>query len=269
MSRPQCALALPVALISLVLISLPSVSAWAGDGDKPKSVELQVFLGDKPVGKEVYRTSKGTEANFFTTEAQLQDKIAKKQWKSFKQRAALQTSVSGDAQQYDRWIDVTGATQQTKLFNFNGQWRISVVDAAVDGKRPKPKLTDIKASVPLVVFDERLPSLVLVASERMGDKAECDYVRVDDMTVGRVSITTEHLINPKGERFQRVSFKGPKIDVWVLRDHAGNPLSIKGLDGWRAVFTGAKVPAEGSLKVESTPAPAVSPPAAQTPTSAK
>ncbi|MBI5607553.1 MAG: hypothetical protein HY902_01580 [Deltaproteobacteria bacterium] len=249
-----------------LLATLTASAAVAGEEAKPKGVELQVFLGDKPVGTEVFRSSKGSEANFFSTEAQLQDKVGKAAWKAFKQRAALQTAPDGTLQQYDRWIDVTGATQQSKLFNFQGKWRISVVDAAFEGKKPKPKVTDVKAANPTIVFDERVPSLVVLAAERADGKGEVEFVRVDDASSGKVHVATEHLSDAKGGKFTRTTLKGDKVDAWVLRDGNGALLAIKGMDNWRAVAKGAKVPADASLKPAEVPAKAAPLPAAGTPT---
>ncbi len=253
----------PLAALAL----LGGTAATAVEDAKPKGVELQVFLGDKPVGTEVFRSSKGSEAHFFSTEAQLQDKVGKAAWKAFKQRAALQTGTDGVLQQYDRWIDVTGATQQSKLFNFQGKWRISVVDAAFEGKKPKPKVTDVKAGNPTVVFDERLPSLVVLAAERAEGKGEVEFVRVDDASSGKVHVATEHLSDAKGGKFTRTTLKGDKVDAWVLRDGSGAVVAIKGMDNWRAVAKGAKVPADGSLKPAEAPAKAAPLPAASTPAS--
>lgn len=251
--RKVLPISVSAALIGLALLAVPG-GASAADEPKAKGVELAVFLGDKPVGSEVFRQAKGTEANFFSSEAELQDKVGKAGWRSFKQRAALQTSPSGDVQQYDRWIVVVGATQQSKLFNFGGQWRISVADAAVDGKKPKPKVTDVKVAAPFIVLDERLPSLVVAAAERMAGKSECDYVRVDDATAGKAKVVAEQLVDAKGGKFSRLSLKSAKLDAWVLRDHAGNLLAIKGVGAWRAVVKGAKVPALDGLKVVETAA---------------
>ncbi len=252
----------PLALAALVAGAASSLA----DEVKPKGVELLVFLGDKSVGTEVYRSSKGTEAHFFSTEAQLQDNVGKGAWKAFKQRAAVQTAPDGPLQQYDRWIDVTGATQQSKLFNFQGKWKISVADAAVEGKRPKPKVTDVKAASPVVVFDQRLLSLVVLAAERAAGKGEVEFVRFDDGTSGKVHVNTEHLNDAKGVKFSRTTLKGDKIDAWVLRDGGGNVLAVKGMDAWRAVAKGAKVPAEGSLKPTEAPAAKAAPlPSAATP----
>lgn len=224
---------------------------------KAQTLELVVFLHDKPVGTEVMRTTQGQEGVYYSTEATLQDKV-RKVWRSFKQRAHLQMTLKGEVTSYDRWIDVTGATSQTKLFQFEGKWRVAVTEAAFEGKKPKPKVTEVQAQRPLVVLDERLPSLVAVAVERMAGRSEFDYVRMDNATAGHVTMTSEALVDKAGRKFHRIRLKGPSLDVSVLRDSAGKPLAIQGVDGWRAVVKDAKVPKD--LTPEA--APPADPPAA-------
>ncbi len=252
-TRPLAALA----AASFLVLPL-AARAQAPEVIKPR-LELQVFLNDKPVGTESLRSAKGAEANYFSTEAQLQDKVAKV-WRGFKQRTHLQLTPGGEVQSFDRWIDVTGATQGTKLFNFNGQWRIAVTEAAVEGKKPKPKVTDVKASQPLVVLDERLPALVVVATERMADKDSFSYVRVDNATYGTLARTQEHLVDGKGARFVKTWLKGDKVAVWVLRDSNGKVVQVHGLDGWRGVAKDTKPPA--GLKPAPDDKPADAPAAA-------
>ncbi len=227
---------------------------------KPR-FELQVLLHNKPVGTEVLRSAKGAEANYYSSEAKLKDKV-NKVWREFKQRSHLQLTIAGEVSQFDRWVDVTGATQGTKLFNLGGQWRIAVTEPAFEGKKPKPKVTDITAAQPLVVLDERLPSLVFVAIERMAGKESCDYVRIDNATFGKLALSTEHVVDGKGVKYLRHRLTGDKVDAWVLRDAEDKVLAIQGLGGWSAVVGGGKVPAD--LKVVE--APAAAPSAAPTPT---
>ncbi len=240
-----------------VFIAPPVARAQAPEVVKPR-LELQVFLNDKAVGTETLRSAKGAEANYFSTEAQLQDKVAKS-WKGFKQRTHLQLTPTGEVQSFDRWIDVTGATQSTKLFNFNGQWRIAVTEAAFEGKKPKPKVTDVKASQPLVVLDERLPALVVVAQERMADKDSFSFVRVDNATYGTLHRTVEALVDSKGVRYAKTWLKGDKVAVWVLRDANGKVMQVQGLDGWRGVAKDSKPPVGLKPAPEDKPVDAPSP----------
>ena len=237
----------------LLFAALP---AWAQQVQEVKpSLELQVFLHDKLVGSETLRSTKCADALCYSTVAQLQDKV-NKVWRSFKQRSHLQLTPQGEVSQFDRWIDVTGATQSTKLFNFNGQWRIAVTEAAFEGKKAKPKVSDVKATQPLVVLDERLPALVAVAAERMGDKASFDYVRVDNATYGKLTRTREALVTGKGHKYSRDRLKADKFEVWVLRDAGGKVVAVQGLDGWRGVAKDAKVPTDLQVDAAAKEGPA-------------
>lgn len=225
-----------------IACTLAPALAAAQEAKQPKGQELQVFLGDKAVGAETLRATKGAEAHFHAGEGQLQDKIGKKAWKAFKQRWALQLGLDGAVTQYDRWIDVTGATQQVKLFNYQGQWKISTVDAAFEGKKPKPKVKDVAAGQPLVVLDERAPALVAVAVDLAGAAKECHVVRIDNATTAKVNLLHEALVDAKGNKFKRTRLQGPGVDVAVLRDGAGKIVHIQGLDGWHAQAKDQKQP---------------------------
>ncbi len=250
-------------LLALAAVATPRGAA-AQEAKAVKGQELQVFLGDKAVGTEVFRSTKGTEAHFHAGEAQLQDKVGKKAWKAFKQRYALQVGLDGKVIQYDRWIDVTGATQQLKLFNYQGQWRISVVEAAFEGKKPKPKVSDVAGGAPLVVVDERAPSLLVAGVDLLGSNQECHYVRVDNATTGKAAVVTEALVDAKGAKYKRVRLHGPGFDVHVLRDGTGKLLQVQGVDGWRAVAKDIKVPKDlvADASAPAAPAPAAPAPAA-------
>jgi hypothetical protein len=267
-------------LMPLGLCVLLSPSAVQAVPPKPATAELQVFLGDKPVGTEALRVTTTKEGTYYSTQAHLQDKV-NKLWRSFTERGYLPIGPKGELTGYDRWIDVTGATGTTKLFNFNGQWRIAVTEAAIDGKKPKPKVVDVKLKVPFVVLDERMQSMVLVAAERMAGVKEFDYVRVDDATTGHLTLSSEKLKSKDGAEFHRIRMKGgpapqagktqAQVDLEVLRDHAGHVVAIKGLDKWRAVAKDVKVPRDltpaGNAPVDKpveTPAP-IEPPAVTQP----
>lgn len=242
-----------VALLT-VAVATPALAS-AQEIKAVKGQELVVFLNDKSVGTEAFRSTKGTEAHFHAGEAQLQDKIGKNAWKTFKQRYALQVGLDGKVMQYDRWIDVTGATQQLKLFNYQGQWRISVAAAAVEGKKPKPKVSDVAGGTPLVVVDERVPSLLVAGIELLGSNQECHFIRVDNATTGTATVSTEALVDASGAKFKRVRLHGAGLDVHVLRDAGGRLVQVQGVDGWRAVAKDAKVP-KGLVADAAVPAPA-------------
>lgn len=267
MMVPHLTVRVPTArLLAVLLVAAAGASARpavAQESKAAKGQELQVFLGDKPVGTETFRSTKGAEAHFHAGEAQLQDKIGKKAWKTFKQRYALQVNLEGKVTQYDRWIDVFGATQQLKLFNYQGQWRISVVDAAVEGKKPKPKVSDVAGGAPLIVVDERAPSLLAAGVDLLGTSQECHYIRVDNASTGKAAVTTEALVDGAGAKFKRVRIHGSGLDVHVLRDGAGKLLAVQGVDGWRAVVKDAKIPKD--LAVDAAAAPAAPAPAAPEP----
>jgi len=220
-----------------LFICILALAANHGPANKV-DLELTVSLNDKKVGQESLRKSVGKEGTFYSTEAQLQDKV-KKVWRSFKQRAFLNLTPQGEVQGYDRWIDVVGTTIKTKVYNFNGQWKISIIDE----QGGKPKVLDLKVKQPLVIFDERMPSLIAVAVERMVGKEEFDYVRVDNATFGKMTQTSEHLVDGKGNKFTRFHLKAGSTTLEVLRDGHGQVLTVKGFDGWKGELAGAKLPA--------------------------
>ena len=244
-----------VACSVAVLALLPSASAWANAIPKTPSLIMDVFLGDKAVGSCELRIMSGKESSHYSIEAKLQDKVAKV-WRSFTERAYFPIGLAGEITQYDRWIDVTGATSQAKLFNNAGQWRVAFTEAAVDGKKPKPKVSDVSVKVPFVVLDERMPMLVALAAERMAGKAEFDFVRIDDATSGHLKMSSETLVDKAGQKYHRIRMVGTGVELEVLRDHAGHVLSIKGLDKWRAVTKDAKVPKDLQAAAAADKAPA-------------
>lgn len=220
-----------------LFLCVTAVAANHGPANKV-DLELTVSLNDKKVGNESLRKSLGKEGTFYSTEAQLQDKV-KKVWRSFKQRAFLNLDPKGEVLGYDRWIDVVGTTIKTKVYNFNGQWKISIIDE----EGGKPKVLDLKVKQPLVIFDERMPSLIAVAVERMVGKDEFDYVRVDNATYGKMTQSAEHLVDGKGNKFTRFHLKAGSTTLEVLRDGHGQVLAVKGFDGWKGELAGAKMPA--------------------------
>lgn len=246
----------------LVLLGLLPVSvALAGPPPpKPVELELQVSLNDKKVGTETLRTQSGVEAHYDAMEATLQDKVAKV-WKSFQQRAQLESQADGAIKSYRRSIYVTGATITTNLFNYNGGWRIGAqADAA-----SKPKVTELKLKAPFVVLDERSVALVALAAERLGKLGEADYVRVDNATTGHLILTSETLTTADGKHWTKLYLKdGKNIQLEVLKAPSGQIVTIKGLDGWAGTVTGQKAPANLTPVVKE--AKAVEPPAAVTPT---
>ncbi|MSP90962.1 MAG: hypothetical protein EXR79_04030 [Myxococcales bacterium] len=224
---------------------------------KPEAHEWKVSLHDKPVGTETLRIQRGAQGLYYSTQASLQDKV-QKVWRSFAQRAHLPLSLRGEVTQYDRWIDVTGATSSTKLFQFQGQWRVATQDAAEDGKKPKPRVQDIKLTPPFVVLDERVQALIALGADHMAKAgvAEFDFVRVDLAITGRMTLRTEHLLDQAGTKWSRQVLEGGSMKLEVLRDAHGQAVDVRGVDGWRAVH--GKLPGpKGALEVTTAPIVAV------------
>lgn len=245
----------------LLLVAVP-VLAVPPPTPKPAELELQVSLNDKKVGSETLRTQSGQEGRYDALEASLQDKVGKA-WKSFQQRAQLETLPDGAIKGYRRSIYVTGATINTNLFNYNGGWRIGAQAEA----GAKPKVTDLKLKAPFVVLDERSVSLVVLAAERMAKHGEADYVRVDNATTGHLTLTSETL-SGEGKHWTRIAMTdGKNVKLEVLKNASGQVIAVKGLDGWSGLLAGHKVPA--NLTPVGKDAKAVDVPAATTPTQAK
>lgn len=229
-----CRLLLAVLICALV----PIANAWATPPAKAETLELQVALSDKRVGTETLRTQTGQEGRYDSIEATLQDKV-QKVWKSFQQRAALDSQSDGTVKSYRRSIYVKGATIASNLFAYNGGWRIGA-QADAGGK---PKVTDLRLKAPFVVLDERMVSLVVLAAEQLAKLGEADYVRVDNATTGHLNLTTEALL-ADGKHWSRLHLRdGKSLHLEVLKNPAGQVVAVKGLDGWSAIASGQKVPA--------------------------
>ena len=226
--------------LAALLVAVPGAAAPAA---KAEELELQVSLNDKRVGTETLRTQSGQEGRYDSIDATLQDKVAKV-WKAFQQRAALDREANGTMKGYRRGVYVKGATISTNLFAYNGNWRVGAQAEA----GAKPKVTDVKIKAPFVVLDERMLSLVVVAAEAMAKTGEADYVRVDNATYGHLTLSTETLQGPEGKHWTRVHLRGDggktPVHLEVLKAPGGHVVQVKGLDGWSAVATGQKVPAQ-------------------------
>ncbi len=224
-------------LLVLGLGLLPASLAFGAPAAKPEALELQVSLNDKKVGTETLRTQSGQEGRYDSLEASLQDKV-NKVWKSFQQRATLDSQADGTIKSYRRGIYVTGATINTNLFSYNGGWRVGAqADAG-----SKPKVTDLKLKPPFVVLDERSVALVVLAAEKLGKLGEADYVRVDNATTGHLTLTSETLA-ADGKHWTRLHLRdGKTVNLEVLKSPGGQVVAVKGLEGWSGVTTGQKVP---------------------------
>ncbi len=216
---------------------LAATTTLAVPAPKPEALELQVSLNDKKVGTETLRTQSGQEGRYDSLEASLQDK-EQKVWKSFQQRATLDSQADGTIKSYRRGIYVTGATINTNLFSYNGGWRIGAqADAG-----SKPKVTDLKLKAPFAVLDERSVALVVLAAERLGKLGDMEYVRVDNATTGHLALTTETLA-ADGKHWTRIHLRdGKNVNLEVLKSPGGQVVAVKGLDGWTGVTVGQKVP---------------------------
>lgn len=223
----------------LVVMGLAtSVVASAVPAAKPEALELQVSLNEKKVGTETLRTQSGQEGRYDALEATLQDKV-QKVWKSFQQRATLDSQADGTIKSYRRGIYVTGATINTNLFSYNGGWRVGAQTDAGS----KPKVTDLKLKAPFAVLDERSVALVVLAVERLAKLGDMDYVRVDNATTGHLALTSETL-TADGKHWTRFHLRdGKGVNLEVLKNPGGQVVAVKGLEGWTGVTVGQKVPA--------------------------
>jgi hypothetical protein len=235
----------PAALFTAMFTVLSASAVGAPVTPKPETSEFKLFHGDKGVGKETLRIQKGASGTYYSTQANVQDKVGKV-WRAFVQRTLLPLQLDGAVQQYDRWIDVTGATLGTKLFQFQGFWRIAEQEPAEDGKKPKPKLAEVKGlQPPFVVLDERVQALVWLAGLRMAGKhSEFAYVRVDDASSGKMTLEVLDCTDKIGKTWHKWRMKGtgPGVNLEVVRNAKGEIASIDGIDPWRAVSATVKGP---------------------------
>ena len=104
----------------------------------------------------------------------------------------------------------------------------------------------------------------------MAKTGEADYVRVDNATYGHLKLTTETLQGPEGKHWTRVHLVGDggktPVHLEILKSPGGHVVQVKGLDGWSAVATGQKVPAQLTSLTKDAGKDAVDLPKAATPT---
>lgn len=252
------ALALTVSATLLAAAIFAPAAIAAPEAAKADALKLKILHKEKPAGTSTLRTLAGKEGLYYAIEADLEGKVGKTV-RTFAQRAHLALNLQGEVVKFDRWVDVTGATTQAKLFQYEGAWKVAL---PTDG--PKPRVVPVQVKQPFVVVDERLPALALVAVERMAGLAEFDYVRLDDATFGRMTQTTETVVDKNGEEFTRVRLQGGNVTIDVVREAKGKTtLGVIGLGGWNAVVEGRKLP----VGLKSLPS-AVPPPADATPVDA-
>lgn len=225
-------------LVLVIGIALaPDRLAHAVPAPKLETLELQVSLNDKKVGTETLRTQLGQAGRYDSLDAALQDKV-QKVWKSFHQRAQLESQTDGAIKSYRRGIYVTGATISTNLFTIDGAWHVA--SQAEAGS--KPKVSNLTLKAPFVVLDERSVGLVVLAAERLAKLGDADYVRVDNATTGHLTLTTE-VVAGEGKHWTRLHLRdGKNIHLEVLKSASGQVVEVTGLDGWSGVVTGQKVP---------------------------
>ena len=131
----------------------------------------------------------------------------------------------------------SGATIQERVYQFGGGWKLSHQDPVNDqGKKPKPVVKDLAVKGPFVVLDARVPSLIVLAADRVAGQSAIGFVRVDNASSGQLAVARQALVAKNGDRFERVSLRADNFEVSVLRDAAGKLVSVRGVEGWRALI---------------------------------
>jgi len=228
------ALVLPVVYALLAplcagLLLVPD-SAEARRKRKPPLLQLEVRRGKIKLGTESLRTKAFEKIVNFSTTAKLRDK-----GRRFTQRTHTKFDRQDKVIQYNRWVDVKGASTRVIVFPVKDSWKLRSGDT-ISGRF---KLTDLKVESPVVLLDARSPTLVHIAVDRAAGR-DTYFVRADDRSSGRLSVQVEDLVDAKsGKSYKRYTLTGEGLKATLLRDDQGRTVHVQGpgvYSGWAKGF---------------------------------
>ena len=220
------------ALLAAALVLTPSLDATAKRKKrKPPLLELEVRRGKVRLGTEVLRSQRFEKISNYSTIAKLRDK-----GRRFTQRTHTKFDQADKIIQYNRWVDVKGASTREIVFAVADVWKLRSGDTTSG----KFKLTDLTAAKsPLVLLDDRSPTLVHVAIDRAAGRS-VHFARVDNGTSGALTVRVENLKAVKsGKAFKRYTLTGDKLKATLLRDDKGKTVHVNGpgpYSGWAKGF---------------------------------
>lgn len=239
---------------TLLLCLGVAIPALARKKRTPPNLQLIVKEGKNKLGTEVLRTKRGETKTYHSTKTPMRHRK-----RSFTHRTHTILNAKGALETYDRWLDVKGATLRIRVFRFKDKFK-KVEFSQEPGKKNKVKDIDVKA--PLVVLDERSPTLLDLAIERFQGHKELNWVRADNLQTGTMTLQIERLVDAAGKRWSRYLLEGKNLKASVLRDPDGKAVEIITGWGFSAVAKGKR----GVPKLTAAPATAEASDAAATPT---
>jgi len=217
-----------------LLIAMPT-PAQARRRRRPKpNLEIVVREGKAKVGTEVLRVKAGETKSYFSAKTKMRHKR-----RSFTHRTHTILDEKGQLVTYDRWLDVKGATLRVRLFDFKGTWK--KVEFAQNPKQ-KNKVATLKVKRPLVVLDQRSPTLLDMAIARFKGRTELNWVRADDLTSGTMKLEIERLVDGAGDKYTRYRLSGEGLDATVLRGPDRKAIFINTGWGFTGTAKGRSVP---------------------------
>ncbi len=223
---------------------------------KPPLLELDVRRGKVRLGREELRTKLFEKIVNFSTKAKLRDKGRK-----FTQRTHTKLDHQDKVVQYNRWVDVKGASTRVIVFPFKDTWKMRTGDTTSRAF----KLTELKAKSPVVLLDARSPTLVHVAIDRAAGR-DTHFVRADNGSSGPLKVSVEALVDPKsGKTYKRYTLTGEGLKATLLRDSQGHTVHVQGPGEYSGWAKGFKLPATleaAPADASAAPAPTNQPPAA-------
>lgn len=226
-----CGLALVFAAGPLLV----AAQAEAKSKRAPPLLELEVFKGKEKIGVEVLRKVSFEKIVNFSTIAKVREG-----GRRFTQRTHTKLDHKHRVLQYNRWMDVKGASTRDIVFKIKDAWKLRSGDTTSG----KFAVTELAAKSPIVLLDTRSPTLVSVAIDRAAGRT-VSFVRVDNKTSGALTVRVEDLIDPKTSKlFKRYTLSGPDLKATALRDAQSKTVYVSGPGLYSGQAKGFKMPKE-------------------------
>ena len=181
--------------VRLVLFTLCTAFVLPAHGARkrrPPNLQLVVKAKKRKLGLENLRTKRGETNIYHSTSTKMRHK-----GRSFKHRTHTKLDLKGNLVTYDRWLDVKGATLRIRVFRFKDKFK-RVEFAQEPGA--KNKVDKIEIQAPVVVLDQRSPTLLALAIERFKEHEELNWVRADNLETGTMKMTVEQLVDSAGTK---------------------------------------------------------------------
>ncbi len=236
-----------ISLTIAAVMSIPDLADARRKKRPPPLLELEVRRGKTKLGTEALRKKVFEKIVNYSTTAKLRDK-----GRRFKQRTHTKLDHQDHVVQYNRWVDVKGASTRAIVFQVKGAWKLRTGDTTQGGF----KLKELVAKAPVVLLDERSPTLVHVAIDRAAGR-DTHFVRVDNGTSGPLTVRVESLVAAKsGKTFKRYTLTGEGLKATLLRNSEGKTVHVQGPGAYTGHAKGFKMPAKFEAAAADPAAPA-------------